>query len=190
MRKGREKSLSTVTTLLRGLLLVAVLGCSSDHASRITASETNRAEERPTASTEGNGGAKPPTSFVANPFCWACHADFDGEELARTHERVGIGCERCHGESFPHRSDEANITPPELMYPKARINPTCMMCHPRHSIKHVTFHQPVLESGFSIFEDASSDEQAKKYCTDCHGQEHRMQRRTIRWNKATGELIP
>jgi len=119
-------------------------------------------------------------SFVANPFCFACHADFEGEQFALNHELAGIGCERCHGESERHRSDEANITPPEIMYPKAKINPTCMMCHPRHELQHIKDHEPLLEG-------AATGE--KKYCTDCHGTEHRMKVRTIRWNKVTGELI-
>ncbi len=133
---------------------------------------------------------KPAASFVANPFCKACHLDFDEEELALSHEIWGIGCERCHGESYRHRSDEANITPPEIMYPKERINPSCMSCHPRHDIRDTKDHQPILEAGLSTFEEATPvGENAKKYCTDCHGSKHRMQVRTIRWDKATGALL-
>jgi len=78
------------------------------------------------------------------------------------------------------------------MYPKNRINPTCMMCHPRHKIRHVEDHRPILEAGLSVFEMddlASDDGNAKKYCIDCHGPHHRMKVRTIRWNKATGEML-
>jgi hypothetical protein len=124
-------------------------------------------------------------TFVANSFCAACHYGFGNEELARTHERAGIGCERCHGESERHRSDEDNITPPEIMYPKERINPTCMMCHPRTEIKHVTQHKPILAGAETIFDKSSK----QKICTDCHGTDHRIKVRTIRWNKATGELL-
>ena len=102
------------------------------------------------------------------------------------HLAFGIGCERCHGESFRHRSDEANITPPEIMYPKEKINPTCMMCHPRHDIQDTKDHRPILEAGLSIFESQPSDEKAKEYCTDCHGSKHRMKTRTIHWDKCTG----
>ncbi len=130
------------------------------------------------------------SSFVANPFCKACHLDFDEEELALNHEIFGIGCERCHGESHRHRSDEANITPPEIMYPKERINPSCMSCHPRYDIRDTKDHQPILEAGLSTFEEATPvGEDAKKYCTDCHGVQHRMGFRTIRWDKATGVLL-
>ena len=125
-------------------------------------------------------------TFVANLFCSACHYAFGDEELALSHERVGIGCERCHGESERHRSDEDNVTPPEIMYPKAKINPTCMMCHPRGKIKHVSDHKSFLAGAKTTFD---KDTDQKQYCTDCHGKEHRMNVRTIRWNKATGELL-
>ncbi len=136
-------------------------------------------------------GKKTASAFVANSFCLACHLDFDGEELALKHEILGIGCERCHGESYRHRSDEANITPPEIMYPKERINPSCMMCHPRHDIRDTKDHQPILEAGLSSFEEATpAGENAKKYCTDCHGSKHRVMRvRTTHWDKATGALL-
>ena len=123
--------------------------------------------------------------FVANPFCSACHYAFGDEKLAITHERAGIGCERCHGESERHRSDEDNVTPPEIMYPKERINPTCMMCHPRAEIKHVSHHQPLLDGAETIFDKSTN----QKYCTDCHAKDHRIKVRTVRWNKATGELL-
>ena len=124
-------------------------------------------------------------TFVANQFCSACHYCFGNEELARTHERAGIGCERCHGESERHRSDEDNITPPELMYTKERINPTCMMCHPRAEIKHVSHHQSVLAGADTIFDKSTN----QKNCTDCHATDHHIRVRTIHWNKATGELL-
>ena len=124
-------------------------------------------------------------TFVANQFCAACHYGFGNEELARKHERAGIGCERCHGESERHRSDEDNITPPEVMYPKQRINPTCMMCHPRIEIKHVSSHKSILAGAETIFDKTNN----RKYCTDCHAEDHRIKVRSIKWNKATGELL-
>ena len=125
-------------------------------------------------------------SFVANLFCSACHYAFSDEELALNHERAGIGCERCHGESERHRSDEDNITSPEIMYPKAKINPTCMMCHPRGKIEHVNSHASLLAGAKTTLDESSGQNPC---CTDCHGKEHRMNVRTIRWDKATGELL-
>ena len=134
--------------------------------------------------------ASPPAKFVANPFCKACHADFDEEHLVLAHKAAGIGCERCHGESLRHRSDEANVTPPDLMYPKERINPTCMMCHPRQTIQQVDSHRPILEANLSALETPPAGGHAGKYCTDCHGHEHRMKVRAIRWDKCTGKVLP
>jgi hypothetical protein len=126
---------------------------------------------------------------VANPFCSACHYGFDEEQLALDHQLVGIGCERCHGESERHRSDEDNITPPEIMYPKSRINPTCMMCHPRHEIRRVHAHEPILAGAETIFDAGPSEAKKSIYCTDCHGEGHRVRVPRVRWDKGTGRLI-
>jgi hypothetical protein len=187
--KERQVSVTTVVVLL-GVLLLVVAGCWPQRVKQIPSSTEGRAkEEAAPAPAQVAGEAKPATSFVANPFCNACHADFEEERLVATHKAAGIGCERCHGESLRHRSDEANVTPPELMYPKERINPTCMMCHPRQTIRQVESHRPILEAGMSLFGTSSPGENAKKYCTDCHGRDHRMNRRTIQWDKCTGKLI-
>lgn len=145
------------------------------------------------ASAPASGGvkqsvARPAATFVANPFCRACHVDFDEEPMVVIHKAAGIGCERCHGESLRHRSDEANITPPELMYPKERINPTCMACHPRHLIQTPS-HRPLLEANLSVLETAPVNGPAGPYCTDCHGVEHRMKVRAVLWDKYTGKVI-
>ena len=127
--------------------------------------------------------------FVANEFCSACHYGFAEEELAHAHELAGVGCERCHGESQRHRSDENNITPPQIMYPKDKINPTCMMCHPRQTIRRVPAHETLLAGAETVFDPASQDAGSPLYCTSCHAKDHRIKVRTIRWNKATGELL-
>lgn len=127
--------------------------------------------------------------FVANPFCQACHADFEDDELALNHMLMGVGCERCHGESERHRSDEDNITPPEIMYPRDKITPTCMMCHPRQDIDHVEDHDVILAGAETIFDEEPATPEEDKVCTDCHGKGHRLKVRTVRWNKATGEIL-
>jgi hypothetical protein len=167
-----ERSLVIATFLMSGVLTFVLQSRPLEEARILTCDSRN-------------------SQFVANPFCKACHLDFDEEELALQHEIWGIGCERCHGESFRHRSDEANITPPEIMYPKERINPSCMSCHPRQDIQDTKDHQPILEAGLSTFEEATpAGKDAKKYCTDCHGSEHRVMRvRATHWDKATGALL-
>jgi len=187
--KRRERPLPTAAILSGVLLLLGAVSCRFDGSHRSAVSRKEQTGPASAAPSQNDDYYAKPAVFVANPFCRACHVDFDGEKLVLVHESAGIGCERCHGESLRHRSDEANVTPPELMYAKERINPTCMMCHPRHTIDHVQDHQPILQAGLSVFQEASSDTNARKYCTDCHGRQHRMQNRTTRWNKATGELI-
>ena len=180
----KTRRTTLIVSVMSSLLLVLAANCSFDKTDlQVSAGPNDPADYY----------ERPAESFVANPFCRACHLDFDEEELALDHELAGIGCERCHGESQRHRSDEENVTPPEIMYPKGRINPTCMMCHPRHEIQHVEDHQALLTGAKTIFdktaEGATSAEDENKYCTDCHGKGHRMKVRTVRWNKATGELL-
>ena len=185
MKVTKQHVVAVVGITVGGLLLVTAASCSFE----------KRAVENPNKEQPDEIAVMPETAetpvqeetFVANVFCSACHYGFDEEELARTHEAAGIGCERCHGESERHRSDEANVTPPEIMYPKSKINPTCMMCHPRHEIKHEKSHEVLLAGAETVF-DADS-EATKIYCTTCHAKEHRINVRTIRWNKATGELL-
>ncbi len=185
-----ERSLVIATLLLSGVLIFVSESHSWKEA-RIVACDGSDPQSVSAVKAVQGPDLKPGDSFVANPFCKACHLDFDEEELALKHEIWGIGCERCHGESFRHRSDEANLTPPEIMYPKERINPSCMSCHPRQQIQDTKDHDPILEAGLSVFEEATpSGKDAKKYCTDCHGSKHRVLRvRATHWDKATGALL-
>jgi hypothetical protein len=185
-----ERSL-VIATLLIGGVLFSIAESKSWQETRTVAWDSKSTQNVTAAQAAQDPGKEPAESFVANPYCKACHLDFDEEELALQHEIWGIGCERCHGESFRHRSDEANITPPEIMYPKERINPSCMSCHPRQEIQDTKDHQPILEAGLSTFEEATpAGKDAKKYCTDCHGSKHRVMRvRATDWDKATGALL-
>ena len=185
-----ERSLVLATLLLSGVLIFVSESRSWKEA-RTVACDSQDTQNVAAAKAAQSPDLKPGDSFVANPYCLACHLDFDEEELALQHEIWGIGCERCHGESFRHRSDEANLTPPQIMYPKERINPSCMSCHPRQEIQDTKEHDPILEAGLSVFDEATpSGQDAKKYCTDCHGTKHRVLRvRATTWDKATGALL-
>jgi len=185
-----ERSLVLATFLLSGVLIFALQSRPSEEV-RTVACDGDTPAGMAVVKTVQDAIKKPVESFVANPYCKACHLDFDEEELALKHEIWGIGCERCHGESFRHRSDEANLTPPEIMYPKERINPSCMSCHPRQDIQNTKDHEPILEAGLSTFEEATPvGKDAKKYCTDCHGSKHQVLRvRATRWDKATGAVL-
>ncbi|HCO95698.1 MAG TPA: hypothetical protein DIU00_17420 [Phycisphaerales bacterium] len=200
MKVTSNQVVTLVCFIVGSLLLVFAASCSVDKQA-MSGSEHKHSEEdsgehqvaesavsRASCPRFEGGTPSTRTGFVANIFCSACHYGFDDEELARTHELAGIGCERCHGESERHRSDEDNVTPPEIMYPKAKINPTCMMCHPRHEISQVASHKALLAGAKTVFDPADEDDN-QIYCTDCHAKDHRINVRNIRWNKQTGELL-
>jgi len=131
------------------------------------------------ASPADGGSGQPSSGGVAadNSRCHVCHINYEDEKLAVVHARARIGCEQCHGASDAHCSDEDNVTPPEIMFPRAKVNPFCMMCHPEEKIA-IQAHQPVL----------TAIRAREKHCTDCHGK-HRLSRRTRTWDKGTGKLI-
>ncbi|MFH1715927.1 MAG: multiheme c-type cytochrome [Planctomycetota bacterium] len=182
MEVTRQRVVTVVGFILSSLLLIFAASCSF---------QNRTTDDSGTKQTKENldGRETKKKTFVANQFCSACHYAFADEELARNHASAGIGCERCHGESERHRSDEDNVTPPEIMYPKAKIIPTCMMCHPRHEISHVKHHERLLAGAKTVFDSDSKNAGSQITCTTCHAKQHRINVRTIRWNKATGELL-
>ena len=144
MKVTRQRVLATVGFMVSGLLVLAA-SCSFE---KRTVSESKEQQVAEVIAIE----VVAEKTFTANEFCAACHYAFGEEKLALRHEKAGIGCERCHGESERHRNDEDNVTPPEIMYPKDKIIPTCMMCHPRHTIEHVGPHKQLLASAKTIFD--------------------------------------
>ena len=116
----------------------------------------------------------PPTGPVAdNSRCFVCHVNYMQEDIAVIHARVNIGCADCHGDCDAHIADESwasggNGTAPDIMYPRPKINPFCMGCHPKDKID-TEQHKPLF---------AGTGE--KKYCTDCHGN-HRLANRKCKW---------
>ena len=182
---------------LRGLLLVLLAlgsgacdrGAESDQRRRDGASgkgadQASRPEARPADEPplllEDAPPAEPSTSSPEGPVadntrCHVCHTNYEDEKLAVTHAGHGIGCQKCHGPSDAHCGDEDNITPPDVMFARERLNPACQQCHPQLS----EVHKPVLAG--------TSD---KKYCTDCHEfASHRLAHRTRRWDKTTRQLL-
>ena len=117
-----------------------------------------------------------------NGACHVCHTNYQEEPLAVTHARANVGCVKCHGQSIAHRNDEANVTPPETMYPVAKIDAACRKCHEAHDV-------PAAKVIARWQAKCPSKTNAKEIvCTDCHG-EHRLKLRTVRWNKETGKLL-
>jgi hypothetical protein len=121
-------------------------------------------------SSHDQSGASPGTD---NSRCLVCHLNFQEEDLTARHAKARIGCAGCHGESDAHIADESwasggNGTPPEVMFPRGRINAFCLGCHARETIDDSN-HQALW---------ALTD--AKPVCTDCHGK-HRMAARKCKW---------
>lgn len=128
------------------------------------------------------GDARPATKAAKeNAACFVCHADYSEEFLVVEHAVGNVGCTGCHGESFAHRNDENHITPPDIMFPRKEIQAACRKCHHRHNVS--------AEKIAARKKQRNLENEKHLVCTDCHGN-HRMKRRSVRWNKKTGELIP
>ena len=112
-------------------------------------------------------------SGADNSRCFVCHINYKQEAIAVIHARTNIGCAGCHGESDAHIADESwasggNGTPPDIMYPRPKINSFCMGCHTKEKIN--------TEQHKLIFAINAEE----KYCTDCHGN-HRLANRKCKW---------
>jgi hypothetical protein len=118
--------------------------------------------------------AAAPPKPADNSFCLVCHVNFKMEKLAAVHQKIGVGCANCHGDSDRHSADEDGVTPPEIMFAKDKINSACMMCHEEPKMRATAKH---ADAAFK-----------QKNCAECHG-EHRMATRTREWDKTTGKLL-
>ena len=114
-----------------------------------------------------------------NSYCYVCHINYKSEALTLAHQKVGIGCEACHGMSDEHSSDENGLTAPDRMFASDKITAYCTGCHTPDDLRKVEKHVKF------VFADNNED---RKVCTDCHG-EHRLDNRTRKWNKDTGALV-
>lgn len=119
---------------------------------------------------------------VDNSSCYVCHNNYEEEGLVVTHGKEEIGCIDCHGESFDHRNDENNITPPDILYPLDDIDDKCGECHDEHDASA----KDVVQRWQKRCPEKT--DAASLVCTDCHFH-HRLERRVVRWNKRTKELI-
>lgn len=118
-------------------------------------------------------GAASSAPAADNSRCFVCHANYMQEEIAVTHAKANIGCAHCHGAGDAHIADESwasggNGTAPDIMYPRDKINPSCLHCHPKNKID-TPQHAAVL-----------TDTEGKQVCTDCHGT-HRLPQRRCKW---------
>ncbi len=126
--------------------------------------------------------APPEGPRADNSACFVCHTNYDEEPFAVIHAKANVGCIKCHGESLDHRNDEDNITPPDIMFPADKIAAKCAKCHDEHDVPAVKV--------IALWQAKCPEKTDAKtiVCTDCHGN-HRLTHRTVRWNKATGEIL-
>lgn len=140
----------------------------------VTASASTQSAEPAPLLLEDEPTTEAPGKPVAdNSRCFVCHANYMQEKLAVTHAEKNIGCARCHGASDAHIADESwasggNGTAPDIMYPRDKINPSCLQCHTKDKID-TPQHQGILTEGVG-----------KQVCTDCHGT-HRLPQRRCKW---------
>jgi len=188
MRENRHSIL--YVCVLASVLAVGLMGClNQDGNGSPAAAESGQAAAKPVQpvtplpssmpeESNGEDAEEEEPEWADNSYCYVCHLNYEGEELTQDHEIAGVGCETCHGTSERHSADEDGITPPEVMFPKDKINPYCMTCHGSADIEHIDKHKPIIEK----------DPSDTHVCTDCHGK-HNMAVRTRIWDKETGELI-
>jgi hypothetical protein len=103
-----------------------------------------------------------------NSSCLVCHIDFQDELISAAHQKAGITCMACHGDSLTHSGDEFNITRPDVIWGRAEIGGFCKQCHVKHKMPKAVekFRAEWLSkrrpNGRMILPDS--------VCTDCHGE--------------------
>ncbi len=102
-----------------------------------------------------------------NSSCMVCHIDFEEELIARVHLEAGITCMACHGDSLSHRSDEFNITRPDVIWGRAEIEPFCRQCHLQH--QHPDKVEAYRKEHLSRRRENGRYVSVDSPCTDCHG---------------------
>jgi hypothetical protein len=91
-----------------------------------------------------------------NSACFVCHANFEEDRITRKHVREDVLCATCHGPSLAHRSDEDNVTTPDVMFTRGEVDAACLKCHERHR------PQKRKKRG-------EGKPPPNAICTDCHG---------------------
>ena len=121
-------------------------------------------------------------SVAENAACFVCHENFSDEALVTMHATDDVGCVDCHGKSYAHRNDENNTTPPDIMFPRGKIEEGCVSCHDTHDAPAAQviarLHERVPR--MNVSQDV--------VCTQCHGH-HKLDHRTVVWDRATRKLL-
>ena len=149
-------------------------------ASATPADQPSADGSSPPAAPAADKPDAPPPEPADNSYCYVCHAPYEQEEMTKEHVPFGVGCETCHGESEKHSGDEDGLTPPEIMFPRDKINTACMTeCHTKDDLVASGNHDEVFVAA----------KKTDKTCTECHAEKHRLKVRTRIWDKATGKLL-
>jgi hypothetical protein len=171
-----------------GLLLVAVEICSTQKA---RAEEQQEGREKPPPLVvdtsdplllEGAPKEAEVGGLAENQACHVCHENYRDEPLVQVHAEAEVGCVECHGDSFAHRNDENHTTPPDVMFSAAKIDSGCAECHVEHDAPARKVIARMQERCPEKTDPSTIN------CTDCHGK-HRLERRTVVWDKDTGKLL-
>jgi hypothetical protein len=155
--------------------LLALLACQQPPASPPpAAAPPARKPEKPLLLLDEDEAPGPGMTGADNRRCHVCHLNYVDEPMAAAHARANVGCAKCHGPSDAHIADESwasggNGTAPDIMYPRAAINPACLACHPREKLSPKDHR------------DFFAGKSAFTLCTDCHGELHRLPQRKCRW---------
>lgn len=168
-----------------GLLLVAAASLAGA-AALLTADEKPAAGDPAWKVTAPDRSQKPVPAD--NSYCLVCHINLEKEKLVAWHLPAGVGCETCHGMSDKHSADEDNLTAPEIMWAKPRINPRCLTCHPQADLLKSKDGGDSHKEAFARWEKPAAADDGERYCTDCHG-DHHIPNRTRQWDKETGKLL-
>ncbi len=121
-------------------------------------------------------------SVAENAACFVCHENFSDEPLVTMHAQDDVGCVDCHGKSYAHRNDENNTTPPDVMFPRDKIEENCASCHDTHDA-------PAAQVIARLQERVPRRNVSQDIvCTQCHGY-HKLGHRTVLWDRATGKLL-
>jgi hypothetical protein len=178
------------------LRLLAALGACA--AVVMVFAAATKPGEKPSAAKTPPAKAEP-VEPADNSYCLVCHLNYENEKLTHKHQVAGVGCTKCHGESEKHSGDEDGLTAPDRIFAHEDVNKFCMTCHPQEKIAKNPNHEDVFAAKPAAKPGPQAAKQAaaagplraeeRLVCTECHGEKHRMEVRTRKWDKKTRKLI-